>query len=805
MVGKKEKYLVAAQKFIERGQFDKALGEFARVVEEDPKDTRTWLKMAELHAKRGANSEATEIYLRMGDLYSEQGFAQKAVAVYKNVLKLSPGTLSAHLKLGALFKQLGLMQDAVQQLELAAAALQRNQKLVDGVATLRQAMEIQPDNVVLRVKLAEAASQAGLTDEAVREFARAADQLKALGRVDESLRVVERLLFHQPDNYNKARELAEAYIAKGSARLALPKLQACLNGDPRDPRTLSLLAKALEQLGQRPKAVSVLKELIRLCDDLGRGAERDAAVLHAVTLAPDDGELRALAARHQVREGSGGVVIASSPLPYAEALGGSTFEISGAVRLPSGTNASGRVSIPIGLGESSGPGVGIALPANSDVERLMAEADVFVKYGLLERAVDHFGRVFDLDPGYRPAREKLITVLRQLGRGDEAAQHAAILQEQTAPPERHPPTFALDVEDIEDVAEVEPADEADDPSAAMLTPPPVSSRGLRLDVELEDGPATPPPLTSSAEFDVNTGDVVIDSTEFELSSGAIATSLEVDDDDEEVTIGRAPAPVARRLDVDDAADQVTPPPGVPVHSSAPVSLAADENEEVGGDLDEDLDQVSFFIGQSLTDEARALLREIERRHPGSPRIASVLRELQAVEARLDARMMKAAGRSAPARAQATPAVQRQGQAGTRTPGPPRALVDGGDADVDTRADLAIAYKEMGLYDAAIAELKEVAQDPGREVFALTTMGECFEAKGVFTDAISRYKRALNCEQITVEERLALYYLLGAAFDRLGDVGEALYFFEMVAKRSPHFRDVEERVADLRPRMVKRAR
>ena len=93
MVSKKDKYLAAAQKFIERGQFDKALAEYAKVVQEDAKDARTWLKMAELHAKRGANAEASEIYLRTGDLYVEQGFAQKAVAVYKNVLKLSPGTL----------------------------------------------------------------------------------------------------------------------------------------------------------------------------------------------------------------------------------------------------------------------------------------------------------------------------------------------------------------------------------------------------------------------------------------------------------------------------------------------------------------------------------------------------------------------------------------------------------------------------------------------------------------------------------------------------------------------------------------
>ena len=54
MVTKKDKALAAAQKFLERGQHEKALAEFARVVQEDPRDTRTWLKMAEIHARRGS-------------------------------------------------------------------------------------------------------------------------------------------------------------------------------------------------------------------------------------------------------------------------------------------------------------------------------------------------------------------------------------------------------------------------------------------------------------------------------------------------------------------------------------------------------------------------------------------------------------------------------------------------------------------------------------------------------------------------------------------------------------------------------
>ncbi len=902
MVGKKDKYLAAAQKFIERGQLDKALGEFTKVVQEDPKDTRTWLKMAELHAKRGANAEATEIYLRTGDLYAEQGFSQKAVAVYKNVLKLSPGTVPAHMKLGALFKQLGLMSDAVQQMELAANALQRTDKPQDAVAALRQAIEIQPDNVVLRVRLAESASGAGLTEEAVREFGRAADQLKAQGRTDESLRVLERLLFHQPQNFSKARELAEAYIAKGSPRLALPKLQACLNGDPRDPRTLSLLAKALEQLGQVPKAVSVLKELARLCGDLGRTSERDAAILRGLTLDPTDVELRAAAARSQLRGTSAIQGDATPPpagVPDRSSAGGGSFDLSGVVRM-AGAGASGRVVAAIGAADS---GAHVGSPAeapgqNPDVSRILAEADVFVKYGLLERAVDHLGRVFELEPEQRDARERLIAVLQRLGRKEDAASHIEILARQLAPkspkeakkwaekalllnPHAHKaralfdelsgpataplPGIALDVDDSgvelltppaikfvapaipsaprkpstvgatdfeqsantgdvllaseldigdtdqgfdEDIGEDmdEDIDEDIDDGIDLITPVPVSPAARSTPSKTSGAPAT--------DFDeaVDTGDVLIVS---DLDTG------DVDEDADPGLNQLTPLPLPR------APERVPPGAGHPrgvlaaggdvaesgdAFSEAaetiaggmehPVmTIAAMDEDELSGEME----QVSFFIEQSMFDEARGLLEDLEVQFPRDPRVAAKLRDLQASDARLGALFLEAAVAPVASRGAVVGATMIRGPSADATPAP-RAVVEGGDVpDFSTHADLAVAYKGMGLFDAAIGELKQLCQDPGREVFALTTMGECYEAKGTFTEAVIRYKRALNCEQITRDETLELYFLLGGAFERLGDVGEALYFYEKVAKRDPTFRGVTDKVAELKPRMVKRAR
>ncbi len=50
----------------------------------------------------------------------------------------------------------------------------------------------------------------------------------------------------------------------------------------------------------------------------------------------------------------------------------------------------------------------------------------------------------------------------------------------------------------------------------------------------------------------------------------------------------------------------------------------------------------------------------------------------------------------------------------------------------------------------------------------------------------------------MSESLELYYLLGSVFERLGDVREALYFFENLRKRDASFRDVVRRIAALKP-------
>jgi len=78
-----------------------------------------------------------------------------------------------------------------------------------------------------------------------------------LGRRDDALKVIERLLHHKAD-LTQARLAAELYLAKSTASdgmLALSKLQICFQANPRDLDTLGLLARAFTQIGQAGKAI----------------------------------------------------------------------------------------------------------------------------------------------------------------------------------------------------------------------------------------------------------------------------------------------------------------------------------------------------------------------------------------------------------------------------------------------------------------------------------------------------------------------------------------------------------------------
>jgi hypothetical protein len=121
----------------------------------------------------------------------------------------------------------------------------------------------------------------------------------------------------------------------------------------------------------------------------------------------------------------------------------------------------------------------------------------------------------------------------------------------------------------------------------------------------------------------------------------------------------------------------------------------------------------------------------------------------------------------------------------------------GKEDYDTRYNLGIAYKEMGLIDEAIAEFQLAAKDEARLLECASMLGICFLEKGMPKLAMKWFEKGLKAPGRTEEEYAALRYDLASAHEAAGDVDRALALFSDLYGQDANFRDVATKVRDLR--------
>ena len=115
-----------------------------------------------------------------------------------------------------------------------------------------------------------------------------------------------------------------------------------------------------------------------------------------------------------------------------------------------------------------------------------------------------------------------------------------------------------------------------------------------------------------------------------------------------------------------------------------------------------------------------------------------------------------------------------------------------EGDFQSHYDLGVAFKEMGLFDEAIAELQKALRAPDGKLRSSEALGVCFIDKGAYVVAESILRRALELPASGDQERLGVLYWLGRALEELGKRAEARELYGRVFAVDIRFRDVSER-------------
>jgi tetratricopeptide (TPR) repeat protein len=119
-------------------------------------------------------------------------------------------------------------------------------------------------------------------------------------------------------------------------------------------------------------------------------------------------------------------------------------------------------------------------------------------------------------------------------------------------------------------------------------------------------------------------------------------------------------------------------------------------------------------------------------------------------------------------------------------------------------DMGKIYKEMRLWDAAIAEFKTAATDPNWRAKSCIILSECYREKGDLTLAITQLKWALSTEDELKEEgdKYDLHFELGLIYEKAGNWSEAKDQFQAVHRWNPEYNGVEKKLMELRKRLQK---
>lgn len=768
----KTKVAQNAQKLIQKGQLDKAIKEFELLVQADPKDIRSLLKIAELYGKLGQTSESIKAFQRVAEQYNKSGFYTKAVAVLRQAIEADKKRVELYGQLADLYIKLGLNKDAILQLNLAAKMLQDEGKHTQALDMLSRMREMDPEDPSVNARYGEALYNAGRKDEAVGIFRTLIGRLKSSNNNEDLIKFCERILTINPDDIDALKDLSRAYVKVGLANKALLKLKSLFDRNVLDAELYDLLDRSYSLLGKEDKAIHAQVEKAKFL--LGNGQAEEARRSYENVLSRDPQNHDALAylrpSRRQVQPPAPTPRPAAAPPPRPAAA-------------PSA---------------AAGPNT-----ASKQLSKFLTEADVYLKYGLRDKALEQLENVLQHDPNNISARKKLVDIYSE-DNPNKAVVHLKALAE-----------ISEGLGEMDQakvywgrIRELEP-DEAAAPTAGELSDE---------EIESESG------FIDEGEIDVSSGD---EEAEIEVDAGEFAAEVDVEVESDTV-LGAEDEAAAE--DFESIGSDMEDEMGDFLDEEKPVAKKKDEVidfENAGPDVNEELDEAEFYLQQNIYPEAREIYERILKNHPGHPdaleKLAYVKEQMGETAApAAPAKAAQPAAAKAPAPVDDEPLFDlaaeleeeldfgEEAHAAAAEEEPPsfedifsqfkkgveRELKD----DAGAHYDLGIAYKEMGLVKDAVGEFEIAMKNPERLVESCNMIAICFQELGENEKAVEYYVKGLAAEGCPPEAALNMNYEIACVYETLGDVRNAAQYFKKVVDQDKTYRDVGERIRALKARV-----
>ena len=256
-----------AQKFVTKGQFDKAIAEWRKLLKETPDDPNVYNTIGDLCLKKDAKADAVDAYKTAADLLAGDGFTSKAIALYKKVLNIDSSRIDVHLALGDMNAEKGLTGNALENYKHVADHYLKNNKKAEALGIYQKMADMNPSNAAFRIKLADMYAKESMKPEAAKAYLAAADIHVSKDAFQDARQLFEKVLSLDPNNKEVYHKAGIVYFKEGKFAEACKALKPAFENDPSNQELVATYLDALSKAGKDTEAEEVFKKLLKLDPD----------------------------------------------------------------------------------------------------------------------------------------------------------------------------------------------------------------------------------------------------------------------------------------------------------------------------------------------------------------------------------------------------------------------------------------------------------------------------------------------------------------------------------------------------------
>jgi diguanylate cyclase (GGDEF)-like protein len=258
------KHLDRAKRFLEKNRVEDAIAAYKAVLDEAPQHQEATQALGDLYARADQPDRASEYYGLLFDMLVEPRDESKALAIYNRFLRTaaSPQPAERIARYAFLQQKQNRNDEAMEQYAKAAELFTQVGRHEDALFCLERTAQLDPENLTRQLRVAEAAERLGKSAPAAKAFLRAGQLATAGGTPEEAMRLFGRAHRLAPQERSVALLYAEATLRAGDAKQAAALLEPFAAADS-DATFLETFADALMRSGKLDRAREILERLLK--------------------------------------------------------------------------------------------------------------------------------------------------------------------------------------------------------------------------------------------------------------------------------------------------------------------------------------------------------------------------------------------------------------------------------------------------------------------------------------------------------------------------------------------------------------